>query len=84
MPNGLKKNKPLLTEELYAYCHEFAEFNERCERLCNAFASIATHHETISSYSVRGMKQNAKWLKKRMNEMKVKLENLCDESLSDC
>ncbi|MEJ2612717.1 MAG: hypothetical protein P8179_22330 [Candidatus Thiodiazotropha sp.] len=76
----MRSNKPHINEKLHTYCVEFSEFNKRCEKLCNAFANIATHHESISSYSVRGMQQNAKWLKYRINEFKTKLENLCDEN----
>jgi hypothetical protein len=75
-----KKIIPTYAEKLQAYCHEFSEFNSRCEQLCNAFDAIATHHDRISSYAVRGMKQNALWLKRRMKEMEHKLEALCAEA----
>ena len=72
--------RPVLSDRLQSYCHEFSEFNQRCEQLCNAFDNIATHHDRISSYAVRGMKHNAIWLKLRMQEMEQKLNLLCEES----
>ncbi|MES9941358.1 MAG: hypothetical protein ABW104_19215 [Candidatus Thiodiazotropha sp. 6PLUC2] len=75
----LSKKYPTHSNRLKRYCNEFSEFNDRCEQLCNAFEHIATHHDTISSFAVRGMKQNALWLKRRMKEMEQKLETLCEE-----
>jgi hypothetical protein len=66
-------------QKLEIYCNEFSEFYERSERLCNAFEDIATHHDSISSYAVRGMKQNARWLKRNMGEIEQKLELLYKE-----
>jgi hypothetical protein len=68
------------TTKLKNYCDEFSEFNQRCEQLCRAFDHIATHHDAISSFSVRGMKQNALWLKWRMKEMELKLTRLYEET----
>jgi hypothetical protein len=83
LQTGSIKPRPRVPDRLQAYCVEFSEFNKRCEQLCNAFDNIATHHDSISSFAVRGMKQNAVWLKKRMNEMKQKLESLCHDSYTD-
>jgi uncharacterized protein YdcH (DUF465 family) len=66
-----------INKDLRSYSNEFAEFNDRCEKLCDEFEHIAINHESISSYSVRGMKENAVWLKNRINELNLKLENLC-------
>ncbi|MES9861266.1 MAG: hypothetical protein ABW157_08515 [Candidatus Thiodiazotropha sp. LLP2] len=74
------KKHPATINKLISYCDEFSEFNHRCEQLCNAFDHIATHHDTISSFAVRGMKQNALWLKKQMREMELKLEILREEA----
>ncbi len=77
----MRREKPCIKNQLHIYFDEFEEFNKRCEKLCNAFESIATDHDSISSYSVRGMKVNAYWLKSRVNELKLKLESLCNETV---
>jgi hypothetical protein len=77
---GSLEKSLILSDRLQSYCHEFTEFNQRCEQLCNAFENIATDHDRISSYAVRGMKHNAIWLKLRMQEMEQKLKQLCKES----
>ncbi|MBT2972161.1 MAG: hypothetical protein B6D72_05065 [gamma proteobacterium symbiont of Ctena orbiculata] len=76
MFKGSGKKPASLTDELQYYCHEFNEFNQRCERICKALAEIANQHESISSYSVRGMRHNATWLKYRINEFSRQLQAL--------
>lgn len=83
MLKGHIETRLTFTQKLEIYCNEFSEFNERSERLCNAFEDIATHHDSISSYAVRGMKQNARWLKRNMGEMEQKLKLLCKEALQN-
>ncbi|ODB82411.1 hypothetical protein A3195_19825 [Candidatus Thiodiazotropha endoloripes] len=78
--HGKIKAAPSYSDRLKIYCDEFSEFNLRCEQLCRAFDHIATHHDSISSFSVRGMKQNALWLKWRMQEMEQKLTRLYEET----
>ena len=72
-----------LMDELRHYCDEFSEFNRRCERLCEALADIATHHQSISSFSVRGMRHNANWLKYRVNDFNSRLHDLYEKALND-
>jgi hypothetical protein len=75
-----KENKPdSLKNELRLYCDELTEFNRRCERLCEALADITTHHESISSFSVRGMRHNANWLKYHVNDFSRRLQDLCNK-----
>jgi hypothetical protein len=69
-------------DELRHYCDEFSEFNRRCECLCKALADIATHHESISSFSVRGMRHNANWLKYRIGELNSRLHELYEKALN--
>ncbi len=76
MLNGSCKKPPEFTEELRRYCDEFAAFSQRCERLCQALTEIANHHESISSFSIRGMGHNASWLKYRINEFNKRLHAL--------
>ncbi|MCG7995529.1 MAG: hypothetical protein JAZ06_08945 [Candidatus Thiodiazotropha taylori] len=79
MLHGKVKAAPSYSNRLKSYCDEFSEFNLRCEQLCRAFDHIATHHDSISSFSVRGMKQNALWLKWRMKEMEQKLTRIYED-----
>jgi hypothetical protein len=72
-----------LTNELRRYCDEFSEFNRRCERLCEALADIATHHESISSFSVHGMRHNANWLKYRISDLNSRLHELYEKTRND-
>jgi hypothetical protein len=83
MFNEREKNPESLTDELRHYCDELSEFNRRCERLCEAIAAIATHHESISSFSVRGMRHNANWLKYRVNDFNRRLRNLYEKARDD-
>jgi hypothetical protein len=76
-------NPDSLTDELRLYCDELSKFNLRCERLCEALAAIATHHESISSFSVRGMRHNANWLKYRVSDFNRRLQNLYEKALND-
>jgi hypothetical protein len=78
-----ENNSDSLTDELRLYCDELSEFNRRCERLCEAISAIATHHESISSFSVRGMRHNANWLKYRINEFNHRLQNLYEKTLDN-
>ncbi|WP_316365548.1 hypothetical protein [Candidatus Thiodiazotropha sp. CDECU1] len=83
MFKGLQKKPHSLTDDLHHYCDEFTEFNRRCERLCEALTEIATHHESISSYSVRGMRYNANWLKYRINDFNRRLRTLYERALDE-
>jgi hypothetical protein len=79
-----RKNKTdSLKDELRLCCDELTEFNRRCERLCEALAEIATHHESISSFSVRGMRHNANWLKYRVNDLNRRLHALYEKALNE-
>jgi hypothetical protein len=79
-----REHKPeSLKDELRHYCDELSEFNRRCERLCEALAEIATHHESISSFSIRGMRHNANWLKYRVNDFNRRLRMLYEKSLNE-
>jgi hypothetical protein len=72
-----------LSDELRHYCDELSEFNQRCERLCKALAEIATHHESISSFSIRGMRHNANWLKYRVNDFNRRLQALYEKAVDE-
>jgi hypothetical protein len=72
-----------ISNELRHYCDELSEFNRRCERLCEALAEIATHHESISSFAIRGMRHNANWLRYRVNDFNRRLCALYEKSLND-
>ena len=72
-----------LSDELRHYCDELSEFNQRCEQLCGALEDIATHHESISSFSVRGMRHNANWLKYRVNDFNRRLRALYEKALNE-
>jgi hypothetical protein len=83
MLNGFCKAPPALTDELRRYCDEFAEFSQRCDRLCKALADISNNHESISGYSIRGMRHNAYWLKYRVNEFSRRLQALHERALRE-
>lgn len=78
-----EKHPDSLSEELRRYCDELTEFNRRCERLCEALAEIATHHESISSFAIRGMRYNANWLKYRVNDFSRRLHILHEKLLKE-
>jgi hypothetical protein len=78
-----EKTMDSLSDELRHYCDELSEFNQRCERLCEALADIATHHESISSFSIRGMRHNANWLKYRVDDFSRRLHILYERALND-
>ncbi|MEW8300965.1 MAG: hypothetical protein AB2712_19145 [Candidatus Thiodiazotropha sp.] len=80
MFKGSGKKTASLSDELQFYCHEFKEFNRRCERICSALAEIANQHESISSYSVRGMRHNATWLKYRIEAFSRQLQALYERA----
>jgi hypothetical protein len=78
-----EKTSDSLSDELRDYCEELTEFNQRCERLCEALAEIATHHESISGFAIRGMRHNANWLKYRINDFNRRLRVLYEKVLSE-
>jgi hypothetical protein len=78
-----EKNSDSLMDELRLYCDELSEFNLRCERLCQALAEIATHHESISSFSVRGMRHNANWLKYRVDDFNRRLCAMYEKAINE-
>jgi hypothetical protein len=78
-----EKNTDSLKDELRLYCDELSEFSRRCERLCKALAEIDTHHESISSFSVRGMRHNANWLKYRVNDFNRRLHAIYEKAINE-
>jgi hypothetical protein len=77
------KTPASLSDELRHYCDELSAFSLRCDRLCEALADIATDHESISSFAIRGMRHNADWLKYRVNDFNERLCALYEKTLND-
>jgi hypothetical protein len=65
-----------MSTQLLDYYDEFAEFSDRCAFLCDAFAAIAAHNESLDEHSVRGLAYSADWLKCRARELKEKLRTI--------
>ncbi len=78
-----KKRKSLLSSELLRYYDDFANFNEDCAFLCDAFACVTKNHETINQNSLVGFERNANWLKKRCNELNEKLNKIRELELAE-
>ncbi|VAW66552.1 hypothetical protein MNBD_GAMMA10-3052 [hydrothermal vent metagenome] len=66
----------LLSEALLDYYDEFADFNENCAFLCDAFSSLVDNHELLDQTSIHGFARNADWIKKRTGELKEKLKQI--------
>jgi len=66
----------LLSQALLNYYDEFANFNEDCAFLCDAFACLADNYEVLDEYSIHGLARNAHWLKQRTKELKERLKQI--------
>ena len=62
--------------ELVQYCDDFADFNEDCAFLCDAFACLAANNEDLDERSIRGLERHAYSLKQRVGEFKERLTQL--------
>ncbi len=65
-----------VSKQLLDYYDEFTEFSDRCAFLCDAFAAVAAHNESLDEHSVRGLAYSADWLKLRARELKEKLRTI--------
>jgi hypothetical protein len=52
------------------------EFSDQCAFLCDAFAAIPACEETIDPATVRGIGISARWLKRRVQEIKLDLKKI--------
>jgi hypothetical protein len=55
---------------------DFADFSDDCAFLCDAFASLAAHHEYLDERSIQGLERHAYWLKQRVGEFKERLNRM--------
>ncbi|MEE8056283.1 MAG: hypothetical protein V3T17_00385 [Pseudomonadales bacterium] len=73
---GTKDQASSLSSALTSYYDEFADFNEDCAFLCDAFVCLTANHENLDQYSIQGFERNALWLKRRVNELKESLKKI--------
>ena len=76
--NKSKTNRqnPLLSQALLDYYDEFADFNENCAFLCDAFSCLVDNYELLDQTSIHGFARNAGWIKQRTGELKEKLKQI--------
>jgi hypothetical protein len=55
---------------------EFAEFNDRCSFLCDAFAGIVANPEYIDENTIHGFSRYSDWLKHKIVEFKARLKHI--------
>ena len=79
-----KKQSSMLSLALLNYYDEFAEFNEDCAFLCDAFACLVDNQEILDQYTIRGFENNAHWLKQRTKELKEKLKQIRELHSAEC
>jgi len=71
-----KKHNNLLSLALLNFYDEFADFNEDCAFLCDAFACMVENHEYLDQDSTRGLSRNAYWLKRRTTKLKEVIKHI--------
>jgi hypothetical protein len=55
---------------------DFADFNDDCAFLCDAFASLAANHECLDQDNINGLERHAYWLKQRVGEFKERIRQI--------
>lgn len=75
------KNAAQLSNEILGLYDEFAEFHEQCAFLCDAFSAIAHHRQLeMDIYCANGLELHANWLKRRVAELKARLQSIHEMS----
>ena len=58
---------------------EFALFSDQCAFLCDAFAAVPAHAETITPATLGGLDFYSQWLKTRLVEIKIELGQIHEQ-----
>lgn len=56
------------------------EFSDQCAFLCDAFAAIPMCEETIDPATARGIGLSARWMKRRVLEIKLDLKKIHEQA----
>ena len=73
-----RKVKKLKLKVLRLY-DEFALFSDQCAFLCDAFAAVPAHAETITPATLGGLDFYSQWLKTRLVEIKTELGQIHEQ-----
>lgn len=68
-----------LNNDLLALYDRLSEFSDQCAFLCDAFAAIPIHEETIDPATARGIGLSAQWMKRRVQEITLNLKQLHEQ-----
>lgn len=81
MPNDSSKlTKTPLNIDLLHFYDEFAEINDYCSFLCEAFASLATEDNYLDTNTAMGVSRFCHLIKCRMQELKGDLKQIHEKA----
>ena len=69
-----------LRSDLLALYDRLTEFSDQCAFLCDAFAAISICEETIDPATARGIGISARWMKTRVQEIKLDLKKIHEQA----
>ena len=69
------------SKSLLSFYDDFADFNDDCAFLCDAFACLVNNHECLDERSIRGLERNATLLKQRVNHFNNRLKEIREEGI---
>lgn len=75
-------NYTALTKELVRLYDEFAEFQDHCSFLCDAFACIVANHEYADESTINGFSHYSHWLKQQVIYFRARLKQIQERSRS--
>lgn len=58
---------------------DFAQFSDQCAFLCDSFAAVPAHQETIAPATLGGLDFYSQWLKTRLIEIKTELRQIHEQ-----
>ncbi len=75
--------KSLLTRDLLHLYDEITEFNDHCAFLCDAFACLAAEEDGIDASTAQGLSRQAGWMKRQMEALKSKLNQIYEKAYAE-
>ena len=69
-----------LRSDLLALYDRLTEFSDQCAFLCDAFAAIPMCEETIDPATARGIGIGARWMKTKVQEIKLDLKKIHEQA----
>lgn len=69
-----------ISKDLFHFYDEFAEFNDVCAFLCDAFVCVVARDDMLDASTVQGLFRCSYWMKSRMGEFKEKLNAIRKKS----